>query len=162
MAMSPTGLSGPTGIGPVSPAASGPFARIGVEAWSPAGSPRGTAQAVRPRPAQHSRDEDRTEVPARRRDRQPYGPSLAYTAGWYAIPALFYLIWLVTLDGDRQALAGRQFVASLPWLFAAVTLSLAVAGLLRWATVGWRVLTLSFAAAVIGSGLVTIAHTLAH
>ncbi|HEX6872295.1 MAG TPA: hypothetical protein VF163_14450 [Micromonosporaceae bacterium] len=89
-----------------------------------------------------------------------YGQLLGYTAGWYGIPALFYLIWLVTLDGERQSLVGRQFVASLPWLLAAIVLSLTVAALLRWAIIGWRTLTLSFAAAVIGAGVTTIAHSL--
>ena len=44
---------------------------------------------------------------------------------------------------------------------AALILSIAVAALLRWAMVGWRALTLSFAAAVIGAGVATIAHTFA-
>jgi hypothetical protein len=51
-------------------------------------------------------------------------------------------------------------MSSLPWLFGAVAMSLAVATMLRWATVGWRTLTLSFAAAVIGAGVATIAHSL--
>lgn len=102
-------------------------------------------------------------APARRDyfgDEPAYGSVLGFTAGWYAVPAVFYLVWLVTLDGDRQSVAARQFVASLPWLFAAVVLSLVVAGVLRWAVVGWRTLTLSFAAAVIGAGVTTIAHSL--
>jgi hypothetical protein len=86
---------------------------------------------------------------------------LLFTGTWYGVPALLYVIWLVTLDGERQLVIGRGFVASLPWLIAAVVLSLAVAGLLRWAVVGWRTLTLSFAAAVIGAGVTTIAHSLA-
>ena len=103
---------------------------------------------------------------ARRRRRAPYGdepaygPVLGFTAGWYGIPAVLYLVWLLTLDSDRQGPVGRQFVASLPWLVGALVLSLAVAGLLRWATVGWRTLTLSFAATVIGAGVATIAHSL--
>ncbi len=89
-----------------------------------------------------------------------YGPVLAFTAGWYGIPALFYLVWLVTLDGDRQGFVGRQLGASLPWLVTAIVLSLGVAGVLRWATTGWRVLTVSFAGAVIGAAVTTIAHSL--
>ncbi len=73
---------------------------------------------------------------------------------------MLHLIWLVTLDGDRQALAGRTLVASLPWLAAALVVSLVVAGLLRWMVLGWRSLTVSFAAAVIGAGVTTIAHSL--
>jgi hypothetical protein len=89
-----------------------------------------------------------------------YGPVLGYTGAWYGLPAVLHLIWLVTLEGDRQALAGRALVASLPWLAAALVVSLVVAGLLRWMVLGWRSLTVSFAAAVIGAGVTTIAHSL--
>ena len=93
-------------------------------------------------------------------DEPAYGPVLGLTGAWYAVPAILYLMWLVTLSSDRRAVVGHSFVASLPWLFAAVALSLAVAGLLRWAVVGWRAMTLSFASAVIGAGVTTIAHSL--
>jgi len=85
---------------------------------------------------------------------------LAFTASWYGAPAVLYVIWLLTLDSARQSIAGREFIGSLPWLLGAVVMSLAVAGLLRWATVGWRVFALSFASAVIGAGVTTIAHSL--
>ncbi|MGE5830761.1 MAG: hypothetical protein ACM30G_20690 [Micromonosporaceae bacterium] len=94
-------------------------------------------------------------------DDPAYGPVLGFTAAWYGAPGVLYLIWLLTLSGDRQGLVGRNFLAGLPWLAAAVVLSLAVAALLRWAVQGWRALTISFAAAVIGAGVATIAHTLA-
>jgi hypothetical protein len=94
-------------------------------------------------------------------DEPTYGPVLGLTAGWYAVPAVFYLIWLLTLDGDRQGVVVRQFVGHLGWLFAAFVLSLAIAGVLRWATIGWRILTVSFAATVIGAGLITIVHSIA-
>ena len=130
----------------------GTYRRRGIDSWQ------------RPEPTTRRKVAEEEEFPQRRRDpygEEPaYGPVLGYTAGWYGIPAAFYLVWLITLDSDRQAFAGRQFVASLPWLFAAVVLSLAIAGMLRWAIVGWRALTLSFAAAVIGAGVTTIAHSL--
>jgi hypothetical protein len=140
-------------VGQASPA--GPLRRTGVDGWS------------RPEPKPRAGvDREDEEVESRRQrtsydDEPTYGPVLGFTAGWYAIPAVLYLIWLVTLDTDRQALIGRQFVASLPWLFGALVMSLAVAALLRWATVGWRTLTLSFAATVIGAGMATIVHSLA-
>lgn len=148
-------VSGPSwaAVGQVSPA--GPTRRTGVDNWS------------RPLPATRGPvDQEEDDLQPRRRrdttygDEPAYGPVLGFTAGWYAIPAVLYLVWLITLDSDRQSLIGRQFVASLPWLVGAVVMSLAVAGLLRWATVGWRTLTLSFAAAVIGAGVATIAHSL--
>jgi hypothetical protein len=138
---------------PVSPTGDGPYLRAGSDTWTT------------PEPTRRQRVTTEDEFGPRRRDpygEEPaYGPVLGYTVGWYGIPAVLYLVWLVTLDGVRQGFVGRQLVISLPWLFAAVVLSLTVAGLLRWAIVGWRALTLSFAAAVIGAGLITIAHSVA-
>jgi hypothetical protein len=93
-------------------------------------------------------------------DEPAYGPVLGLTAAWYGVPAVLYLLWLVTLDDSRQSTVGHGFLSSLPWLLAAIVLSLAIAGLLRWAVVGWRAMTLSFASAVIGAGVTTIAHSL--
>jgi hypothetical protein len=139
-----------TTVSQVSPA--GPTRRTGFDNWS---RPDLTPRVSPPEEDEvHPRRDVYGEEPA-------YGPLLGFTAGWYGIPALFYLVWLITLDSDRQGLVWRQFVASLPWLVAAVVLSLSVAGLLRWATVGWRTLTISFATAVIGAGVTTIAHSLA-
>jgi hypothetical protein len=127
--------------------------RTGVDNW------------VRPDTGHRPRGEtDEYRVVRPRRDpfgdEPAYGPVLGLTAAWFGIPAVFYLVWLVTLDSDRQSVVGRSFAASLPWLFAAIVLSLAIAGLLRWAVVGWRAMTLSFASAVIGAGVTTIAHSL--
>jgi hypothetical protein len=151
------GISRPaSAVAPVSsPPGRGSFNRTGVDTWTPPAAQR------------HSRDPEEDEFAPYRRTHQTfgeepaYGPVLGFTAGWYGVPAVLYFVWLITLDSDRQGFVMRQFVGSLPWLFAAVVLSLAVAGLLRWAVVGWRALTLSFAAAVIGAGVTTIAHSLA-
>jgi hypothetical protein len=149
----PVPISGATG--PIS-SSRGPQVRTGVDNW------------VRPEPPPRRRvgltDEYRVVRPRSGDvfgEEPAYGPVLGLTAGWYGVPALFYLVWLVTLDSERQSFVGRSFLASLPWLFAAVVLSVAVAALLRWAVVGWRAMTLSFAAAVIGAGVTTIAHSLA-
>jgi hypothetical protein len=90
-----------------------------------------------------------------------YTALFGLTAGWYALPAVAYLVWLLVGGDGRLESLGAQVGSSLPWLGASMLLSFAVAGLLRWAAVGWRALTLSFAAAVIGAGVTTIAHTLA-
>jgi hypothetical protein len=90
-----------------------------------------------------------------------YGALFAMTATWYAIPCIAYGLWLIAGGGGRLGSIGAQLHSGLPWLVAALALSFAVAGLLRWAVLGWRALTLSFAAAVIGAGVATIAHTLA-
>jgi len=93
-------------------------------------------------------------------DEPSYGIIAALTTAWYALPGLLFLLWAFTARNGRQGGAGHQLATSLPWLAAALVLSLVVAGLLRWAIVGWRALTLSFAAAVIGAGVATIAHSL--
>jgi hypothetical protein len=93
-------------------------------------------------------------------DDQPTRRSvLSFTAAWYGLPGVFYLVWLMTLDGDRQSLAWRGLVTNFPWLLSSVVLSLAVGWFLCTTVVGWRVLTISFAASVIGAGLITVAHS---
>lgn len=87
-----------------------------------------------------------------------YRALFGLTAAWYALPAVIYVSWVAL--GNAES-AGEQLSQSVPWLLTALALSLAVAGLLRWAMVGWRALTLSFAAAIIGGGVATIAHSLA-
>jgi len=150
----PVTSAGVPGAWEASPDVPGAHARTSVDTWP----------QPEPRSRRHATYADEFDSHAARHDEfgeQPaYGPVLGFTAGWYGLPAAFYLVWLITLDGDRQGFVGRQLGASLPWLVASVVLSLAVAGLLRWAVVGWRALTLSFAAAVIGAGVTTIAHSL--
>ena len=107
-----------------------------------------------PAPRQRTRARREEEYP----DEPNYGTVLTLTAGWYLLPAVLYVVWLITVGNDRSGT--KDIVGSVPWLIAAVLLSLAVAALLRWAIVGWRALTLSFAAAVIGAGVATIAHSL--
>lgn len=125
------------------------------------------ADRMRPEPAsrRHVTDEDERESRGTSRhpygDKPPYGPVLGLTASWYGVPAAFYLVWLLTLEGEPRAVLGYHLAASLPWLLIAVAGSLAVAGLLRWMIVGWRPFALSFTAAVIGAGFTTVAHSLA-
>jgi hypothetical protein len=84
-----------------------------------------------------------------------------FTAAWYGGALVLYLLWLVIAGGDREALAGKQFVSALPWMFAAVLISGGLAMALRRLTVGWGAIGVSFAAAVIGAGLATIIHSFA-
>jgi hypothetical protein len=123
-----------------------------VDTWS---RPRPTARRI-------THDEDGSRLRRRRPygEEPEYGTVLAFTAGWYGAPSVLYVVWLLTLDSARQSIAGREFIGSLPWLLASIVVSLAVSAMLRWATVGWRVVALSFASAVIGAGLTTIAHSL--
>jgi hypothetical protein len=89
-----------------------------------------------------------------------YPVLLWLTAAWYIPIAVVYLGWVAVLGGN-QGTTGSRVLGGLLWLTAGAALSLGVAGLLRWAAVGWRAITLSIAAAVIGGAVVTIAHTLA-
>jgi hypothetical protein len=88
-----------------------------------------------------------------------YGYVLALTAAWYLVPLLLTTVWLLVLDADRRTLAFRALLTNLPWAFAAFILSLAVAALLRLASISWRAWTLAFAAGIIGAGLATVAHS---
>ena len=68
-------------------------------------------------------------------------------------------MWVLVGDPRTADLVPR-LLSGLIWLTGATVLSLAIVGLLRWASVGWRALTLSIAAALIGGGVITVAHTL--
>jgi hypothetical protein len=88
-----------------------------------------------------------------------YGQLLSLVAVWYLAPLLVTTVWLLFLDDDRRTLVYRALLTNLPWAFGAFVLSLGVATLLRLAAVSWRAWTLTFAAGVIGAGLVTVLHS---
>ncbi|MGI5212641.1 hypothetical protein [Plantactinospora sp. CA-290183] len=107
-------------------------------------------------------------------DSRPSGPlsAVLYAAAWYAVPALLFLVWVLTLDAsvpvdcvpeltggvcrsDRgQAVAA--LVNAIPRFVAALTASLVLAVLLRWWNDAWRAVTIGLAAAVVGGGLTTV------
>jgi hypothetical protein len=88
-----------------------------------------------------------------------YGVLFAVTAAWYAPIALIVLVWVLLINAGNGP-AGGRLLSGLAWIAVATAISIGVASLLRWARVGWRALTLSVAAALIGGGVATIAHTL--
>jgi hypothetical protein len=90
-----------------------------------------------------------------------YGQVLTLTALWYGILTSLCLVWLVSLDNDRRATVGRELLTNLPWFFGALVLSGVIAVVLRWAAISWRAIPTSFAACVIGAGLVTVLHSFA-
>jgi hypothetical protein len=90
-----------------------------------------------------------------------YGNVLTVTALWYLLPILFGSFWLLLLDPDRRTAAYRDLLTNLPWEFSAFLLSLGVAALLRFASIGWRTWTMAFAATIIGAGLATVLHSFA-
>jgi hypothetical protein len=83
---------------------------------------------------------------------------LTYTGGWYSVPALLFLVWLAFADGAHRSDGLRHVVAGLGWVFAAILAAITLAVLMRRYVIGWRALTISFAATVIGTALVTIIH----
>ena len=152
----PSGIELRTGYGLSGVSAAPPTGAIGGELTR---RPRTTRldRRVRIRSRWSSEDEFRRTSRAELfSDEARYRVLFALTAGWYGPAVLVYLMWALLVRGD----AGAGIVSGLFWLAGAAVVSLAVAGLLRWASVGWRALTLSAAAAVIGGGITTIAHTL--
>jgi hypothetical protein len=154
----PAGIQAPAVLSVPVPA---PAARARSEVSSPVRS-RHPGYAAGTTTAEIARIRDDASQRWRRRsvdDEIAAGPLLRFTAGWYGVPAVFYLVWLVTLDHDHRSLATRGFFASLPWLLGAVVLSLMIGLMLRRVVIGWRAFTLGFAAAIIGAGLTTMAHS---
>jgi hypothetical protein len=151
----PPPLYGASGL-PTPPAPSNPV-RPGYGLVTPPERINGQARSLPAGRRPRRRDDEFRRASTEERG---YGRLFGLTLCWYALPGLLYLIWLVTAGSGRVAATGQAFASSLPWLLGAIVLSLAVAGLLRWAVVGWRALTLSFAAAIIGAGVATIAHSL--
>jgi hypothetical protein len=88
-----------------------------------------------------------------------YGVLFSLTTLWYAPVVLLFALWVLVL-GSREVPAAERLLAGMPWIAGSALLSLAIVGLLRWARIGWRALTLSIAAVLIGGGVVTVAHTL--
>jgi hypothetical protein len=128
--------------------------------------------STRPEPMS-TRLERRVQVRSRRRaddefrrasraelfsDEARYRLLFALTAAWYVPITLLFLAWV--LFGNDDAPIGGRLLSGLLWISGSAVLSLAVVGLLRWAKIGWRAVTLSAASALIGGGLATIAQTL--
>ncbi|HEY3007941.1 MAG TPA: hypothetical protein VGJ63_07740 [Micromonosporaceae bacterium] len=100
-----------------------------------------------------------------------YASAMAAAAGWFAVPLVLYLLWALTLGSTPEAgcidAAGRacpadraaaiaDLINALPRLAAALTISLAAAAVLRWASATWRPITIGFAGAVVGAGAATV------
>ena len=149
------------GYGLLAQAVGGGSRATGTGVGTPAGRPPRPDARVRRRRRSNDDEFRRTTLDAIFGDEPSYRALFGLTAGWYALLALIYLGWVAIAGGEGAGLGSQSVAASVPWLAIAVALSVAVAALLRWAVVGWRALTLSFAAAVIGAGVATVAHSLA-
>jgi hypothetical protein len=110
------------------------------------------------------------------RDDEPepggYLASAAYTAMWYAVPMVLWVLWSLTLNSEasancvddagvpcasERAEAITTLIDSLPQVGATMLFSVLVAMVLRWVSGSWRAGTVGFAAAVVGGGLATVA-----
>ncbi|GAA1769794.1 hypothetical protein [Luedemannella helvata] len=90
-----------------------------------------------------------------------YRRAAIFTAAWYGVPLLLYLAWALTLEANRRTFVLHQLGGNSLWLLSAALLSLLLGLALRWVAHEWRNLTVSFAASVMGAGIVTVVHTLA-
>lgn len=102
-------------------------------------------------------------------------PALAWTAGFFVVPVLLYVLWAATRAGEAapgcidssglpcdspraEALAGLASI--LPSLAGALTLALLATLALRRIAVNWRPSTVAFAASIIGAGTATLIASL--
>ncbi|HLU27140.1 MAG TPA: hypothetical protein VKZ65_01795 [Glycomyces sp.] len=115
------------------------------------------------------RSEQRPRLDSEGDDRageRAFTPTLLVALAWYVVPALVYLVWVVTqpaVEGtcvDTGCSAGARVAATISgswaWLGSSVTASLLVAVLLRLPRAGWRAGVAGTAAAILGAGLVTV------
>jgi hypothetical protein len=119
--------------------------------------------AIGPGPAPDFADDDRD-----------YPAVMWWTAIWYAVPALLYVLWTFTLSSalpagctastpDCSSLRGQAVGAiggHLVGILVAAALSFGVAWCIRRITLSWRAISVGFAAAVIGAGLTTMIVTI--
>jgi hypothetical protein len=89
-----------------------------------------------------------------------YRRATIYTFAWYGVPILLYVAWALTLEANRRTFVLHQLGMNFVWLLSAAVLSLLLGVALRWVANEWRNLTVSFAAAVMGSGFITVVHSL--
>lgn len=104
----------------------------------------------------------------------PGGPLAAvlYSAAWYAVPVLVFLVWVLTLDPSappgcvtdvtgggcesERARAMELVVNGAPRFGTALASSLVCAVIFRWWGSTWRAWSVGLAAAVVGGGLSTV------
>ncbi|MFY1653476.1 hypothetical protein ACN27J_21630 [Solwaraspora sp. WMMB762] len=154
---------------------------------TPASAPRSPIalpSAPRSRVLPEQRPRPRYEPPSQRRltyriddelidaDQGGYLSSLLYTAAWYALPVVAFLIWSLTLDGtpattdcvlgvDGDCLSARaqainSLLAAAPDFAYALMISLVLAVSIRWVSGTWRASSVGLASAVIGGGMSTV------
>jgi hypothetical protein len=101
-----------------------------------------------------------------------YLAAMVYTAMWYAVPMVLWILWSLTLNSEASATcidssgapceserteALGNLVDNMPRMGATLLLSIVVAVVLRYVSSSWKAATVGFAAAVVGGGLATVA-----
>ncbi|WP_100445159.1 hypothetical protein [Glycomyces xiaoerkulensis] len=95
-----------------------------------------------------------------------FTPTLLVTLAWYVVPAIAYLVWVVSQPAVEANCAATGCTAAAriaaavsggwAWIASSLTASLLVAVLLRLPRAGWRAGVAGTAAAILGAGLVTV------
>jgi hypothetical protein len=88
----------------------------------------------------------------------PGGPltAVAFTAVWYGVPVVLYVLYMLFLDRSQRAHALTTLADAAPQFGVSLLLSMVVAVALRWAIATWRTASIGLAAAVLGGGLATV------
>lgn len=91
----------------------------------------------------------------------PGGPlaAVGFTAVWYSVPVVLFVLYMLVLDGAQQAQALRTLAGAAPQFGLSLVLSMAVAVGLRWASGSWKAASVGLAAAVMGGGLATVLNS---
>ena len=145
------------GLAPAVPGRS-PSLPAGPRRRRTAASDRGQARPATVGPVLGTFDDDRD-----------YQAVLGWTAIWYGVPIVAYLIWTLTRSGAPKAIcvgasectsarsdAWASVLHNSLGVIFALLLSFGVAAIVRRVSLSWRALTLGFAASVIGGGIATL------
>jgi hypothetical protein len=91
----------------------------------------------------------------------PGGPAAAvgFTAAWYSVPVVLFVIYMLVLDGAQQSQALQTLANAAPQFGVSLILSMLVAVGLRWASGTWKAASVGLAAAVMGGGLATVLNS---
>jgi hypothetical protein len=91
----------------------------------------------------------------------PGGPlaAVGFTAAWYSVPVVLFVVYMLVLDGAQQSQAFATLAGAAPQFGLSLVLSMVVAVGLRWASGTWKAASVGLAAAVMGGGLATVLNS---
>ncbi len=82
--------------------------------------------------------------------------AVGYTAVWYGVPVVLFVLYMLVLNGSQQAHALDTLANAAPQFGLSLVLSMVVAVGLRRASGSWKAASVGLAAAVMGGGLATV------